>query len=1379
MKTKNVYKIGLSIFIALALILPSATFMASSIGSREADDSNNSEYREYRKDGLFQQQGIPILDEGFFLENPAGGKIEIPYGPSPGITIPIEEYYRQWLCMSTDLGQIPVEVKPHLEIYEFQDGLEIIMYETSFEDNFDIYNNWVQIDEDCGMGGYFDSWSWSDARASDGDHSMKSTMYDIYKGNQDDYLECLIPFDMCGQSKFIVYFDVWVEGQYDDITTPWDYVSFEIGNGTVWIENLTLDPSSGAEYKFFDTTLPLVWQRQGYDFSENVENLGGGWWRVKFEMDVDDLATEFDFDCSDIRFRFDWHSDPQFQYEGGYVDNFKVISIESEEEKIFQAHSQGPYVLLDHFDCFEFPLNWYPPGPGCYKAILWLECLTIPEYNSTFDWPGHTYYFCIGDNLDCQITDLFVEDSFTLELVEDGGIMTEGSDAHIVFEYHQGGNIPAENIEIKATATKFEWDIEYEQDFEGNVNPLTDNYGEMHISDRDAFTGSKSLGWFEEDTWNYPYDAFWYAYGPDVDFAAVEEAYMDYYWKANTDPGDWLYPSILDNFNSWVFGSGFGNTYGTRMGGYETEWIGPTENGYKYTRTDLVAMYNHYAPFLDGTGEEVTEMPVGFFFTTDGDDQIYHPDSIEDGVIWAGVFLDDLKITTKKLGDEVYTETIIIPGPLEPCDYYDAQFEWEDVPFSNYRICVEALCEGDVNISNNKRCQDILIVDNLERATLKDLESVDYTDDCQDEWGICSSDYDNYMSTNPTYEYYSEDVNSILELCPDGDSCINISGLTLGDVEFDAWWELENGADFVYLEIHDGCPADYAENWVEVKNWTNNSFAIGDGDGWYHEVIDITSFVTGDEFVLRFRFESDVGTEMRGFIFDDFEIGVGVFGVDTMDSMDNWCAGCFAYGDYWDDWCLDIPDYDIDTALIWSTEIKDAYEAYLLVSHNYTFQNRQDIFIDDLSVDWSVSNNWTTTIHSGDGNFEWHSAGGAMIDPLNLFGLGGTSGSSWNCSLISKSLDMAGLPEDVTFIWTGGTYVWTDVKEVWLWSAGAREVRLALYDPTTTGQGNSVSSADKEFVFDPDDLTDPSDVQIEFYMYSPSTTEIYCWFMSYVELYSATPTAIGYLDISDDGGETWHNLDGYTGHTDGECFDEDPYDITEWAGSDVLIRFHFVGNEFSTADRYWCICDLMITGKTDETAPSSSATMSGTMKESGWYTTGVKVTITAEDIGAGMGEIHYILDGSETVVAGDSAEFTVSGNGEHNIEFWAVDAMGNEETPHNVIPTFRIDMGSAPSVAITAPEPGLYLFGNKLLSASKVIIIGAFTVEATASDAESGIYRVQFFLDGDLISEDTEMPFSAYVAEKHMGAGTIKVVAEDFAQNTAEDTLDITYYKFL
>jgi hypothetical protein len=284
------------------------------------------------------------------------------------------------------------------------------------------------------------------------------------------------------------------------------------------------------------------------------------------------------------------------------------------------------------------------------------------------------------------------------------------------------------------------------------------------------------------------------------------------------------------------------------------------------------------------------------------------------------------------------------------------------------------------------------------------------------------------------------------------------------------------------------------------------------------------------------------------------------------------------------------------------------------------------------------------------------------------------------------------------------------------------------------------------------------------------------------------------IEISADGGDNWFILDKLFGTTGGYTT-LGPYDLTSWCGNDVLIRFIVDGVHADMA--HWlsiyrgysvtypgpnagflCIKDLEIVGKQDTTAPNSQIVMSGTMTDAGWYSSAVSCTITATDDNE-VKEIHYILDGSEKVVAGNKASFTVSGNGAHNIEFWAIDVTGNVETPHNTVPTFRIDAGSPPTVAITAPEPGLYLLGNKLLSLSKVFIIGAFTVEATATDAESGVYRVQFMLDGDLIAEDTEAPFSAYVAQKHMGAGTLKVVAEDFSGNTAEDTLDITYYKFL
>jgi plastocyanin len=302
------------------------------------------------------------------------------------------------------------------------------------------------------------------------------------------------------------------------------------------------------------------------------------------------------------------------------------------------------------------------------------------------------------------------------------------------------------------------------------------------------------------------------------------------------------------------------------------------------------------------------------------------------------------------------------------------------------------------------------------------------------------------------------------------------------------------------------------------------------------------------------------------------------------------------------------------------------------------------------------------------------------------------------------------------------------------------------------------------------------------------------WYWPYYGALTFYLEYVAYLEISSDGGESWYTLDEY--HESGS--QTGVYDITFLAGNPLLVRVRVTTDGSVTPDtvNWWayyytpqeilylfttggsiCVNDMFITGKKDTEAPQSDATLSGTLKPTGWYVTAVAVTITAEDNNA-VKEIHYVLDGVETVVAGDTAEFTVSDSGEHDISYWAVDAVGNAESA-NTIPTFKIDRGEPPEVAITAPAGGLYLFGRKIIDLKSPIIIGPFTVEATASDTESGVYRVQFFLDGDLVGEDTEAPFSAYVATKHMGDGTLKAVAEDFAQNLAEDTLDIKYFKFL
>jgi hypothetical protein len=268
----------------------------------------------------------------------------------------------------------------------------------------------------------------------------------------------------------------------------------------------------------------------------------------------------------------------------------------------------------------------------------------------------------------------------------------------------------------------------------------------------------------------------------------------------------------------------------------------------------------------------------------------------------------------------------------------------------------------------------------------------------------------------------------------------------------------------------------------------------------------------------------------------------------------------------------------------------------------------------------------------------------------------------------------------------------------------------------------------------------------------------------------------GKLEISDDGGVTWGVYHIFTGDSGGMI--SDSWDITPWAGQRLLIRFRLISSATGGCHKGWCVKDMTISGKKDHSEPTSIASITGNLKDSGWYNTAVTITITATDTGSGVKEIHYKLDGVETVVPGDNAVVTVSTNGDHTFEYWAVDNMGNAETQHHML-SFRIDKGAAPTVSITEPQPGLYLFGKKLLSASKIIIIGGFTVEATASDADSGAYAVEFFLDGESIGSDVQGPdYTAYCGIKNSGAATIKAVAEDFAQNTAEDTLDIVYYKF-
>jgi len=1313
-------------------------------------------------------------------------------------------------------------------------------------------------------------------------------MYDIYKGNQDDYLECTKGFDVCDQNAVNVTFDVWVEGDYmDELGYYWpcDYVDFEIWSHGYdeWI-NPDMGPYfldvlfypdlyvMGGSYYFFDTTLCLYNVYADSNYLPIARDIGGGWWNVWCELSLADLAY-YGVDCDDFRFRFSWHTDPEFQYEGGYVDNVKVYSVEDLRTKVFQTHSQGPQTIEPGCEWFEFPLSW--TATGCdnkevmYEILLWLEAVD-PDHVSLNDWE---YFFLdgifavVGDWFDVELVDydppngdyIAVETSVGADPVIDPadaghqgqGVMEQGDDAHIMAKIHLGGTIPAENIPVTMTVHKKYWDILYTDSFESMGWSDTISWGTnpggvlWHRTKTDAYTGDYSMGCFNKDTGHYENNMYYNCMlGPTMQMDPdYHEMILEYYTKYLTEySGDYWIITIYDASTNYVLGQ---SPYSFPPGGvacpgylrygYSPEWKGPAEPMSAYCSMSLKDAYDYWydvrGMFRDCNGQQTFTFQPGFtFYESDSYGYVNYQAELEN-IYWSGLYIDDVTIKALKVGDKVFEQTVIVPGPLEPCDTADVQFEWEDVPFCNYLITVTSHPEGACgNLDNYEASVQILSVTDLEQASVKEVDSIDMSGAGGGEWGISTSDYEYYLASNADSLTYPADMNAVAQLCIDGEECIDISHLTyVPPTPFNIFpvEDFELGIVPMTWTVVD---------WAGGAVWQGNLYGLGGyeepstGTGLSYcdidddavgsgvttacslltPVFDISSSAlpVAIEFDMNFN---NIGSDYaQVWLTDDVDGSAGgpyyillaqyIADTDYHESLSVDPLALFDPTDvqiefYYDDasswaWGMGIDNFEVNgflsgggiTSLLMTFDawwdLEDMYDnAYLEINPNCPCE---------FECDWqNVDLGLTSVFSYFYDNFNWYSK--YFI---------GADDDGW----------VNGITVDLLPYITGTEFC----------------LRFRMEsDDSTCFRGIKLRNIVIEDILYDDDLVDPHAYDFEdFTCCEPATMDNWCtktlhygqywefvdpewcttfpavpindalvWTTEIADAYEAYLTftheydfdyAVGYLELSADGGETWHTLGVYDGDSLGPV--EETFDLTYWAGSDILIRFRAVGDGdygCGTFGGYWCVWDLLISGKEDTSAPNTEIKLQGTAAPSGWFTTAVKATITAEDVGAGMGWIHYILDGQETVVEGEVATFTISAKGEHNIEYWGVDKTGNEETPHNKVAPFKIDMGDPPEVAITAPEPGLYLFGNKLLSLSKVFIIGAFTIEADAQDAESGVYKVVFYINDNLITEDTEAPYSVYCAQKQKGGCTLKVVAMDFSMNTAEDFLDVIYYKFL
>jgi sugar lactone lactonase YvrE len=158
----------------------------------------------------------------------------------------------------------------------------------------------------------------------------------------------------------------------------------------------------------------------------------------------------------------------------------------------------------------------------------------------------------------------------------------------------------------------------------------------------------------------------------------------------------------------------------------------------------------------------------------------------------------------------------------------------------------------------------------------------------------------------------------------------------------------------------------------------------------------------------------------------------------------------------------------------------------------------------------------------------------------------------------------------------------------------------------------------------------------------------------------------------------------------------------------------------------------------DTMSPITTGVITGTTGSNGWYVSNVGISLTASDSGSGVKEVHYTLDGTQTMVNTATASFDIISEGTHSVSYLAIDNVNNPEAAHPL--SIKIDKTPPVITAVQSPLPNANGWNNTDV-----------TVTFTCSDAVSGI-----------VSCPTPTTFSA------QGAGqNVTGIAVDAAGNTA------------
>ena len=174
----------------------------------------------------------------------------------------------------------------------------------------------------------------------------------------------------------------------------------------------------------------------------------------------------------------------------------------------------------------------------------------------------------------------------------------------------------------------------------------------------------------------------------------------------------------------------------------------------------------------------------------------------------------------------------------------------------------------------------------------------------------------------------------------------------------------------------------------------------------------------------------------------------------------------------------------------------------------------------------------------------------------------------------------------------------------------------------------------------------------------------------------------------------------------------------------------------------------------DRTPPETSATVSGEKNEQGQYLGMATVTVTASDTGSGVNTIEYAI-GASGAWQPYTAPVMVHEAGTHKVRYKATDKAGNAAPEKSV----DFTVVTPPAEDKNPPQTSAAVSGRQN---SDDAYITSAKVTVTASDAESGVDKVEYSLDGG--------PYLAYstpVIVDRVGFHTLLHRATDKAGNTS------------